>query len=451
MGMDSSRAREATINERSATPVRSNPISRSMRRVGSWLAGREYRPLWHLAAVILIIGFASLLFYQHFHNHGILMHADMTFPLTLDRITGQVTNTWLEYGGFQVVQFVQNSPWILSFMVVAKVFQLSTAQYLMLMFITTFALAGVSMYALAYSTIRSIKPLDSAKYGLFAGAFLAAVIYMYNPFSLFTLWPFMMYTAYALMPLIFMLLVRTYNSPKLRYIVGLALLISVCSTHPMCMAWVWIMMVAYTIYYLIVNRFGWGNLATAAKVFFSSILLYLFINAAWVVPYVNAKLLGKPMVPAYGSYLTQTSLDGLSQTCTVMNNLRLISGFGQFGIPGSSSALNVLLTFALPVFAILCLILLQKQLRENATYMFFAVFSVISIIIATGSSFILRTPYSYLVLRAPGSASFGWIFRAPNRLLFVVPVFYGLSLGILVAWLLRRLQGLSWGWKGQGG
>jgi hypothetical protein len=111
----------------------------------------------------------------------------------------------------------------------------------------------------------------------------------------------------------------------------------------------------------------------------------------------------------------------------------------------------VLLTFALPVFAILCLILLQKQLRENATYMFFAVFSVISIIIATGSSFILRAPYSYLVLRAPGSASFGWIFRAPNRLLFVVPVFYGLSLGILVAWLLRRLQGLSWGWKGQGG
>jgi hypothetical protein len=430
---------EETIDdEKVMAPAGVSRVDRLVRAAGLELVEREYRPLWHAAAVILILASAGLLFYGHFQGHGILMHADMTFPLTLNRIAGEVTNTWLEYGGFNVVQFVQNSPWILSFMLVAKVFGLSTAQYLLVMFITTFALAGVSMYALAYSTIKRIKPLDRSRYGLYAGAFLAAIIYMYNPFSLFNLWPFMMYVAYALMPLIFMLLRKTYREPKLRYIIVLALLVSLASTHPMGMTWAWIMIAAYTIYYLVVQRFGKQSLLTAAKVFFSSIVLYLLINAAWVVPYVGAKLAGKPLVPAYSPYLVQGSLNGLSQSATLSNNLRLVSGYGQFAIPRSNGAVNVILSFTLPALAILCLIMLGKRIEKNGTVIFMAAVSGISLLVATGASFILRRPYSYMVLRAPGSASVGWIFRSPNRLLFVVPIFYALMLGILVAWLMRE-------------
>jgi len=403
---------------------------------GAWLKAREYRPLWHAAAVILIVGFACLLFYQHFNHPGMLLHADMTFPLTLDRITGEVTNTWLEYGGFNIVQFIQNSPWILSFILLAKVFGLSTSRYLLVMFVTTFSLAGISMYALAYSTMRTIKPLERAKYGLFLGSFLAAIVYMYNPFSLFNLWPFMMYPAYALMPFIIMLLRKTYREPKMRYIVGLALLVSVCSTHPTGMTWVWIAITAYTIYYLVVKKFAWRSILASAKVFLSTLVLYVLINAAWVVPYLGAKAVGKPLVPAYGPFLTQGSLDGLSQSCTISNNLRLVSGFGQFKVQGSTGIINTTLSFALPILAILCLVLIGKRVGRNGTVLFLGAVSVISIVVATGSSFILRQPYSYLVLRAPGSASFGWIFRSPNRFLFIVPMFYGLLIGVLVAWLL---------------
>ena len=405
---------------------------------GACLKAREYRPLWHAAAVILIVGFACLLFYQHFNHPGMLLHADMTFPLTLNRITGEVTNTWLEYGGFNIVQFIQNSHWILSFMLLAKVFGLSTSRYLLVMFITTFSLAGISMYALAYSTISTIKPLDRSKYGLFLGAFLAAIVYMYNPFSLFNLWPFMMYPAYALMPFIIMLLRKTFNKPKMRYIVGLALLVSVCSTHPTGMTWVWIAITAYSIYYLIVKRFTGSSIVTTAKIFFSTLVLYLLINAAWVVPYLGAKAVGKPLVPAYGPYLTQSSLDGLSQSCTISNNIRLVSGFGQFNVPGSAGVINTILSFTLPILAILCLVLIGRRVGKNGTVLFLGIVSVISIVVATGSSFILRQPYSYLVLRAPGSASYGWIFRSPNRFLFIVPIFYGLMIGVLGAWLLRN-------------
>jgi len=429
---------EANDDKRVTAPAGAGRVARLARVAGLELVERESRPLWHAAAVVLILAFACMLFYGQFQGHGILMHADMTFPLTLHRIAGEVTNTWLEYGGFNVVQFVQNSPWVLSFMLVAKVFGLSTAQYLLMMFVATFALAGVSMYALAYSTIKRIRPLENSRYGLYAGAFLAALVYMYNPFSLFNLWPFMMYIAYALMPLIFMMLQKTYQKPKLRYIIVLALLVTVASTHPMGMTWAWIMIAAYTVYYLIVKRFGRKNLLTAAKVFFSSIVLYLFLNAAWVVPFVGAKLAGKPLVPAYSPYLVQGSLDGLSQSATLSNNLRLVSGYGQFAIPGSTGAVNVILSFALPALAILCLILLGRRIEKNGTVMFMAAVSVISLLVATGSSFILRRPYSYTVLRAPGSASVGWIFRSPNRLLFVVPIFYALMLGILVTWLMRE-------------
>ena len=428
----------AATQEKRPGSAQDNPAARLLRKTGTWLRDREYRPIWHLSAVTLIIVFGCLLFYRHFHNQGMLMHADMTFPLTLDRITGEITNTWLEYGGFNIVQFIQNSPWILSFMLVAKVFGLSTSQYLLVMFVTTFSLAGVSMYALSYSTMRTLKPLENSRYGLFAGAFLAAIVYMYNPFSLFDLWPFMMYAAYALMPFIIMLLRKTFANPRPRYIIGLALLVSICSTHPTCMTWVWITITAYSLFFLIINRFKWRSVATSAKVFFPSLVLYLFINAAWTVPYLGAKVVGKPMVPAYGPYLTQKSLEGLSQSCTISNNLRLVSGYGQFGIPGSNGVVQMILTYALPLLAILCLVLLGKKICRNSTVLFLAAVSALSILVATGSSFILRRFYVYLVLEAPGSASYGWIFRSPNRLLFLVPVFYGLMIGIMVAWLIRE-------------
>ena len=423
--------------EYSPRPGHGNSFAKAADHLRNWLVAREYVPLWHFLAVAVIIGFACLLFFQHFRTPGSLIHADQAFPFTVDRIAGQVNNTWLQYGGFQIISFIEMAPWTLSYVVIAKIFGLSQPQYLLVMFISTFALAGVSMYALSYSTIKSVKAMSGRKIGLFAGSVLAGIVYMYNPWSLFSLWPFMMYVAFALIPLIFMLLRRIFEGPKLWHVVSLVLIIWLASSHPTCISWIWIMIAAYTLFYLLVNKFARRSLITAAKVFFGTLILYVLANAAWTVPYAAAKMTGIPMGPNYAPFLNRAALDGLSQSGTLANNLRLVSGYGQFVIPGANNGLNIVLSYALPVFALLCLVMLGKRLRRNGTFLFWALFAVISLLFATGSTYILRRFYSYLVLRAPGAATFGWLFRSPNRMLYGVPLFYALSIGFLVAWLLR--------------
>ena len=428
---------KAATPQNEESPGRDNAATRTAAAVNAWLVRREYRPLWHLAAVIIISGFALLLFYQHLHSSGSLIFADQAFPLTVNRIAGQVTNTWLQYGGFQIISFIEMGPWTLAYVVLAKVFGLSQPQYLLVMFTSTFALAGVSMYALSYSTISEVKQVSGSKIGVFSGSLLAAIVYMYNPWSLFHLWPFMMYTAYALLPVIFILLRKLYKRPTPFLLVGFVLLISLCSSHPTPISWIWITIAAYTVFYLIVKRFARRDLKRAAKVFFGTLGLYLLVNAAWTVPYAAAKATGIPLGPNYAPFLDQSALTSLSQSCTLSNNMRLISGYGQFGIPGSTTGFNLLLSYALPVLAVACLLFLGKKLKNNATFLFWSLLSVVLLLFATGSSFIIRRFFNYLVLRAPGAATFGWIFRSPNRMLFAVPIFYGLALGFMVAWLLR--------------
>jgi hypothetical protein len=59
---------------------------------------------------------------------------------------------------------------------------------------------------------------------------------------------------------------------------------------------------------------------------------------------------------------------------------------------------------------------------------------VASILLATGSSFVLRHVYSTLAL----NATLGWVIRAPDRWLFYVPVFYSLMIGMLFTGLLEN-------------
>ncbi|HEY5531232.1 MAG TPA: hypothetical protein VIK22_04465 [Candidatus Anoxymicrobiaceae bacterium] len=403
----------------------------------------ERRFLWHVIAILFIIAVACILFLKNFYTRGILMHVDMTFPTSISRNVSLYAHTWWQYGSVQNIWNTQRVFWSYPLLVVVKLLGLSTSQYLLVLFIGTFALAGISMYALAFEVIGSCKLGVTNRYAPYIGAAFAALIFMYNPFSVSHLWPYFGYPGYAVLPLVFLLLYRAVETHKPKYVVALAVLISVAGVGPIAVAWFWLLILTYLLFHLIVKKFNRESLLVLPKVLLPLGVLYALLNAMWLLPVAGAQLANKPFVPSYSPQLTQTGLDMLSVNNSILNNMRFASGWGMPVNPQVSGTVWQILSFALPVLAVAGLIVLRKKVARDRVMVYWSLMFIISVLLATGTAFILRWPYSFFTLRAPGSASLGWVLRAADRWLCYAPIFYGLILGLLVVWLLGTRKGME--------
>lgn len=398
--------------------------------------GCEHRFLWHALAIVFIVAAATILFYKFYYQRGMLMHVDMTFPTSIGRNLSLYTHTWWPFGSVQNIWNTQRVFWSMPLLWAVKLLGLSTSQYLLILFVGTFALAGVSMYAFAFKVMGWSRLGVTNRYAPYLGAVFAALIFMYNPWSVSHLWPYFGYPGYAVLPLVFMLLYKAVDSPRPRYVVTLALLISITSTGPIIVVWFWTLILTYLLFDLVVKKFSRQSLKTAVKVLVPLGALYALLNAMWIMPVGTAQLANKPFIPIYPAQLNQATLDMLSSQNSVINNLRFASGWMQPVNPQVSGSISVILSFALPALALAALLLLRKKIARDRVVIYWSMMFVLSILLATGSAFILRRPYSYFALRAPGVASYGWVLRVADRWLCFAPVFYALVLGLLVAKLL---------------
>lgn len=399
--------------------------------------------LWHAISVIFIILVSLVLFYKHIATRGMLMHVDMTFPTTISRNLALYNHTWWQYGSVQNIWNVQRVFWAYPLLGVVKLLNISTNRYLLIMFIGTFALAGVSMYALAFYTIRRFGPGGTNRYAPYLGAVFAALIFMYNPFSVSHLWPYFGYPGYAALPLAFLLLIVAVERPRAWKVILLAILITVAGTGPINVIWYWFMIVAYLVFYLVSKKFDRRSLANAGKVVLPLAGIYALLNAVWMIPYFGSILINKPFTPVYQASFNRPMLNMLSASGTVLNNVRFTAGWGLPVNPQPSNTLWTILSFGLPVLALVALLVLRRKVLRDRIVLFWSLMFIVSVLLATGTSFILAGPYSWFLLKAPGISSFGWVFRAADRWLIYAAVFYALLLGLLVAYLLRNRKAVK--------
>lgn len=383
--------------------------------------------------MLFIVACSLLLFFRNFTARGTMMHVDMTFPFGIDRNLALYSNTWWQYGSVQNIWNTQRVFWAYPLLAVAKVLGLSTSAYVLILFISTFSLAGISMYALAFGLIERSRIAGARRYAPYVGAAFAALVFMYNPWSLSHLWPYFGYPAYAVAPLVLILLIRAVDRPGPARVVGLAVLMSVASTGPITVPWLWLLVLSYVLFQLARRRFSGAGLRDAAKVLFPLAGLYVVLNATWIFPYLYSTAASKPFVPAYTPTMSQKMLDMLSGTNSVLNNLRFSSGWGMPVDPQVHGTLWVILSFALPALALAALLALGKKLVEDRVVVYLSLMFALSVLLATGSHWILRRPYSWIALNGPGSSSLGWMLRAPDRWLFYAPLFYAVVLGLLAA------------------
>lgn len=433
--------------------IESNMLKRSALRLNRFLAEREYRPLWHALAAMVIIAAGCFLFYQYFARQGTLMAVDMTWPSTITRMQFNVVNSWSPYSSMPYLASIEWFFWLYPSSMLARLFQLSASQYMFVMFFGVFCFAGISMYVLAIKTIRGMKFENIAGYAPYVGAVLAAIIYMYNPFAFPDLRMYFGFPIYAALPLLFLALVKTFDSPSWRNIILFTLFVSlVNSSHHL--PWFLGLLGSYFIYFIVINRPTKEILKRSFKVLFGILFLYLFVNGVWTMPYIGTRVAGKTIIPYYTPMLAPSVLKGLSQFNILINNFRLTANATLPFEALKGGAFAEALLFTIPIISIISLVVFRKKVRENRTINYWAVAAILGLLLATGTSYILSRPYDFLVFNAPGSGSYGWMFRYPERWLFFVVPFFSLMIGILVAKLLLKRPaefgvGLtsSWRWK----
>ena len=412
-------------------------MRKAIERIRTEMARRDNRPAWHALAILVIIAAGCLLFYRSIPFHGTLMYTDMTWPNSMERVTFQVVNSWYPYGSFPTTNYLMSFFWIYPSSMLARLIGLTAPQYMLLTFVATFALAGVSMYSLAYYTIRRIDLPQGAKYAAFVGSVFAALIYMYNPWSLQYFRPYFVYPIYAAMPLLFLAMIKTLDSPSLRNLLLFSMFLALVNTSYL-MYWVWGILVTYFIFHLASNRFARDVVKGTLKAGAWIVVFYAAFNMLWLLPSVLSVVTGKPFMPFYAPGFNPTWLSNFSVNNTIMNNLRLLSNWEwRLDQLGWGLSLEVL-TFAIPVLSILALVLLRKKIARSRVISYWAIIATSGLLLATGTSSFLRGPYNYLAFNAPGSGAFGWTLRAPERWLFFVPVFFALLLGLLVSRLLAQ-------------
>lgn len=409
---------------------------------------RERKVLWHALCVTFIVLASLLLFYKHFLSRGMLMHVDMTFPTTIDRNLMLYSHTWWQYGSVQNIWNVQRVFWAYPLLGLAKVTRMPTEIYLLSLFAGTVALAGVSMYTLAFDSISRFfqkNETEVSRGAIYAGSVFAALIFMYNPFSVSHLWPYFGYPGYAALPLVFLLLVKTIDRFAAWKVVLLAVVITVAGTGPINVVWYWVMIVGFVLFYAASKKFDRKSLSLSGKVLLPLAGLYALLNAVWLVPYAGAQAVNKTFTPVYANAFSRDMLDLLSKSGTILNNVRFTTGWGMPVDPNPKGTVWIVLSFALPVLAIAALVIFRKRVLKDRTMLFWLIMFVASVLLATGTSSILAGPYSWFVLKAPGVSSLGWIFRAADRWLIYGAVFYALLLGLLIAWLLRDGEAIRTG------
>lgn len=386
--------------------------------------------LFHLCSIIVIIFSSIILFYNNIiSSDGILMYVDMTWPLSVGRIIEIHVYTWWPYGSTFNLENIIRILWSLPFLGPVILLNLSVKEYLSYLFIGTFAIAGITMYIVAYRLLNHL--LGSRLIGKLIGcisALVVALVYMYNPWSLNHLWTYFFYPTYALLPLIFFYLLRSFEEMRMRYIMITSILSTLATTSPHSVVWIFFIYFTLLIYFLLLYKQRLKILGTILLL----LLLYVLMNLHWILPYLYTL-----KTPAYlnsGAFTPQV-LYIFSKENIFVRSIRLVGGWG-LPINYPEDPLWIVASFALPMFIYgFLLIFWEEILKKQHLIWYLFIISLIVIFLGKGSTPPLGSWYEWLVFKLP----IGWVFRAPDRWLIFLSLGYSLILAFIFSIILSKI------------
>jgi len=407
----------------------------------------------HILVISLIFFMSCLLFYKSFLETGQLIYVDMVFPNSVDRCLDFYTTTWNPYGSFPSISNIPRLPWMLLFIIPSLIFNISIESFLLIVFIFTFFVAGVSIYLLTYYTLNNIYILNNKNWIKSFASLCSSLVYMYNPFSLGSMWAYGFYPTYALLPLITLLVLISFKTDNKIYILLTSLVMVIASTSVH--SFLWILFLVFFIYIIhIITNFNKKSIINYTKKILFINILYILFSAFWILPAIQILSSGS-LEPPYS--FTYGMLDHFSINNGIINSIRLVSGtrflispefigtsISPDNFPEITASLSyqsitnplnvvdtlwIIFSFFLPIIAFISLILYKKR---NKILFFLSSLSLISVFLSFGTNSPLPYFYKWLCFYSPFSQSFGWLLRVPHRWLIFTSLSFSVMFGLSI-------------------
>ena len=374
-----------------------------------------------LLALVIVILVTFFLVGRFLLAEGSILFGDFTPTLELRQFLRVNYPLWSNRNSFNYVGSMR-LPYLLIFYFPFHIANAPAEVFFKFMIVSTFVISGFSMYVTAR---HFLNKLCADRKTVFLCSLIPSLFYAFNPWVMDRIYHIFLLVTYSFVPLILLISIQVFDKDKvdLKRVLALVLLCSVTSTSPHSVFFIWFLIGSLYAFFLLLNR---KQFVPRTKNLVLFIVLYVLFNAFWIVPLAYYWLSTGSLYPDYIVHLDGVHM--LSRNSDLFSVFRLVAywwpkvshSFEVFPF----STLWILASLIVPAVCFLALIFYRK----NRGVIYLSLLSVVLIFLASGMSSPLPSFYEWLCFDAPVLASFGWLFRDPNKWTLLLPLAYSILL-----------------------
>jgi len=369
------------------------------------------------------------------------MYGDLVFAFPAERYLSAMYPLWSPYGSYSTLLHSGQLPYLGPILGIASALNISMETVAKLFLLGGLILMGSSMY---YASNTLLREYGKGGRVAFVAAMIAALVYMFNPWSLNRVGHFSIWIAYGLAPLVLIFFMRSLQTRKVGYIVLTALLWCFASASPHFAIPMAVLLASWVIFSILfrVRTITRSEILSHVRITSLVVVFYLLFSAFWVLPNIMTGLQTGHIAPA-GFLLTDGILNSLSANSSLLNVFRLMGSWFTLDVPNQppSGFLHypwLIASFVLPLFAFASVLLN----RNNKHCVYFLLLSVFFILLARGMQGPFPSTYRWFVFDIPFfSDTFGLAFRESNKWEGLVALAFCFLIAFAIAALLQT------GWR----
>jgi hypothetical protein len=388
-----------------------------------------------LLAIVAICLITFILVGRPLASEGTILFGDFVPTLELSQYLRNSCSLWSIRNSFNYLGY-QRLPYLSIFCLPFYALNAPAEAFFKFMILSIFVISGVSMYIAARYFIGGYR---ADRKTVFLCSLIASLLYAFNPWVMDRVYHTYLLVTYSLIPLIFLISAKifTENQVDLRLVLTLTLLCSLGSTSPHSVFFIFLLITSLYVYFLLLDR---KKYVSKTKNFALVMILYVLVNAFWILPLSHYSYLSSSLYPDY--VLNVDTVRLLSRNSGITNVFRLVAyWWPKVSYSFDTYPLNafwVFASFAIPTLSFLALVFHRKN--RFVTYL--SVLGVFLIFLAMGTNSPLANFYEWLCFGSP----MGWLFRDPNKWMLLLPLVFSVLLAFTCLGfinLLKRIKNVT--------
>jgi len=387
-------------------------------------------------ALAIIVAVMFLLVGRFLLAEGTIMFGDFVPTLELRQYFRVNYPLWSNRNSFNYVGSMR-LPYLIIFYFPFYIANAPAEVFFKFMIVSMFVISGFSMYV---TTRHFLNKVHADRKTVLLFSTISSLFYAFNPWVMDRVYHIFLLVTYSFLPLILLISIRIFHEEKIDFkrVLALVLLCSIASTSPHSLFFISLLIVSLYTYFLLLNR---KQFVPKTKNLALFIILYVLVNAFWVMPLANYSFSTGSLHPDYIIQLDDVNM--LSRNSNLFNVFRLVAYWWpkvshSFDVPFFST-FWVFASLAVPAVCFLASIFHKK----NSLITYFSLLSVVLIFLAGGTRSPLPGFYEWLCFDAPVLSAFGWLFRDPNKWTLLLPLAYSTLLAFVclgISGLIRRFK-----------